>query len=423
MKKTLLLSVVASTMIMAGGDIAPVEPVVETPAVAVASGWDFSGQGVVYYQTHDRGDNDLFSQGSAADGTAGNSRANAGVQLRAVNKDLFAGVGAGVELTGLSTLGLQRDVVSGVMQKANNSALGRGGWISQAYLTYAMGNTSMKLGRQTLPKSLSPFAFSEGWNVFKNTFDAALVVNTDITDTTLVGAWVHSANGNGVATDMSDYAHLNDNDGVYMLTAQNKSVEGLTLTGTWYYLNDYLDGAGTDNMNILWGDAKFAISDYSIALQGGTVLTGEPGPVKDTTAYGAKVGGDFGMFNASLAYSHVDDGTMGVFNVGGPKTPLYTQMILNQNFIASDNDTFVARVGAKALGGNFGLAYNYSDVDKDSARVSETEYNELDLTYKTKVFDDSTTLFAGYIYRKNDAKDNLKDFKDNIVRVWGRYNF
>ncbi|MDQ1325057.1 MAG: hypothetical protein QG564_181, partial [Campylobacterota bacterium] len=36
MKKTLLLSVVASTMIMAGGDIAPVEPAVETPAPAVS---------------------------------------------------------------------------------------------------------------------------------------------------------------------------------------------------------------------------------------------------------------------------------------------------------------------------------------------------------------------------------------------------
>ncbi len=33
MKKALLLSVVASTMIMAGGDIAPVEPVIETPVV------------------------------------------------------------------------------------------------------------------------------------------------------------------------------------------------------------------------------------------------------------------------------------------------------------------------------------------------------------------------------------------------------
>ena len=54
MKKTLLLSVVASTMIMAGGSIAPVEPVVEAPVVAEASGWDFSGQAVVYYQTSDK---------------------------------------------------------------------------------------------------------------------------------------------------------------------------------------------------------------------------------------------------------------------------------------------------------------------------------------------------------------------------------
>jgi len=39
MKKTLLLSVIASTMIMAGGDIVPVEPVVETPAVVETSTW------------------------------------------------------------------------------------------------------------------------------------------------------------------------------------------------------------------------------------------------------------------------------------------------------------------------------------------------------------------------------------------------
>ena len=46
MKKTLLLSAIASTMIMAGGDIKPVEPVVETPAVqeVEASAGKVSGQ-------------------------------------------------------------------------------------------------------------------------------------------------------------------------------------------------------------------------------------------------------------------------------------------------------------------------------------------------------------------------------------------
>ncbi len=326
MKKTLLLSVVASTMIMAGGDIAPVEPVVETPMVAAASGWDFAGQGVVYYQTTDAfGAGSLFEQASSA--------ASAGIQLRATNADLFAGIGAGVEVSGLATLGLQGDVVSNVMQAAGLDAFGRGGWISQAYLTYGIANTSFKVGRQELPASLSPFAHSETWNVFANTYDAALIVNTDLPDTTLVGAWVKSANQNGYfgSTNMSstilglsstgdvgglttpgnmasfdDLNDANGENGLFMLTAQNKSIDGLTLTGSWYYGSEFIT---TDDVNILWGDAKFNISDYTVAIQGGTVM--HDALVDETTAFGAMIGGNFGMFNASVAYTTVSDGGSG----------------------------------------------------------------------------------------------------------------
>jgi len=424
MKKTLLLSVVASTMIMAGGDIAPVKPAPVAPAAAV-SGWDFNGQAVVYYQTRDNtvannpdlaGDLNLFDQAA--------SRANAGIQLRAVNKDVAYGIGAGVEVTGLGTLGLQEDVVGGVMQTAGTSNdTGVGGWISQAYLTYGFGNTSLKAGRQELPKALSPFAFSESWNVFKNTFDAALIVNTDLPDTALVGAWVAKANVNGVAADMSNFVSVNpdgdgfssgnldgSDNGIFMLTAQNKSIENLALTGTWYYASEF---AGTDDANILWGDAKYNTADFNIAIQGGTVMC--DAFVNDTVAFGAKIGGNFGMFNASVAYSNVDDGDSGVFNVGGVKTPLYTQMILNQGAIRSDNDTIVARAAAKVLSGTVGLAYDYTTDNS----ANENDYQELDLTYKTKVFNDSTTLLAAYVYTDEDA---LPD-SQNAIRVWGRYNF
>ena len=418
MKKTLLLSVVASTMIMAGGDIAPVEPVVEAPAATpvAASDWKFNGQAVVYYQTRDNKDDDLFAQETAT--------ADAGIKLRATNENVFSGVGAGVEVNGLSTLNLENSMVSNVMQGVGNAAaLGNGndiddvsdgGWISQAYLTYGVGNTSLKLGRQELPKALSPFAFSEGWNVFKNTFDAVLAVNTDLADTTLVGAWVAGANKNGfgAGNNLTDFNSLNDKDGVYMLTAQNKSVEGLTLTGSWYYGKDM---AVTDDINILWGDAKFAVAGLNIGLQGGSVMSDAFGD--DTVAYGAKVGGTFSGISASLAYSSVDDGDAGVFNVGGVKTPLYTQMILNQKAIKSDNDTFVARVGTAALGGKIGLAVDFT---KNNAAGGE-DYTEADLTYKTKVFNDTTTLFAGYVYTQQDGVNN--DDAQNMIRVWGRYNF
>jgi len=391
---------------MAGGDIAPVEPVVEAPVVAETSGWDFSGQAVVYYQTRDNATYNLFDQETA--------KADAGIQLRAVNKDVFSGIGAGVEVNGLSTLNLENGVVSDGMQGVGNGDVDDmtdGGWISQMYLTYATGNTSLKLGRQELPKALSPFAFSEGWNVFKNTFDSVLVVNTDIANTTLVGAWVYGANHNGlgIAANLSDFNKLNDHDGVYMLTAQNKSIEGVTLTGSWYYGSDM---AVTDDINILWGDAKFAVSGLNIGLQGGSVLS--DAYAGDTTAFGAKIGGKISDVSLSLAYSNVDDGDTGVFNVGGVKTPLYTQMILNQGAIKCDNDTVVARAGVKALGGKVSLAYDYT-TDNSSAN---NDYQELDLVYKTKVFNDSTTVFAGYVYTDTDNADS-----QNMLRFWARYNF
>ena len=91
MKKTLLLSVVGSGILFAGGDIAPVEPSVVAPVAPVAeSGWKFSGQGVFYYQTMKVDDVNFFDQDAAS--------ANAGIQLRAVNKDLIAGVGVGVSV-------------------------------------------------------------------------------------------------------------------------------------------------------------------------------------------------------------------------------------------------------------------------------------------------------------------------------------
>ncbi len=415
MKKTLLLSVVASTMIMAGGTIgAPVEPVVETPAVAATtSDWDFSGQAVVYYQTTDAfGNGDLFEQDT--------SRANAGLQLRAVNKNLFSGIGAGVEVNGLATLGLQEDVVAGVMQSAG-TADARGGWISQAYLTYATGKTNFKVGRQELPKALSPFAFSEGWNVFKNTFDAALVVNSDIQDTTLVGAIVAKANYNGLATDMSQFTSVNpdgeDDNFIYMLTAQNKSINDLTLTGSYYYAPD-VEGIGNEDINILWGDAKFGVAGLNMGLQGGTIMS--DALADDGVAFGAKASTTLGAVNASIAYSSTDENA-NFKNVGGVKTPLYTQMVLNQGIIQNDADYIKAGVSTKALNGKFIVNYGYAvNNNDDIAKGADNNPAELDVIYKTKVFNNSTTLLAAYVMVDPDVagKDNL-----NVIRVWGRYNF
>ncbi len=447
MKKTLLLSVVASTMIMAGGDIAPVEPVV----VEEVSSWTFSGEGVAYTQTRDalgaNQDADLFSGSTTAGGL--------GLQLGAFNSDLFAGIGFGAKV---AAIGSGND--NGYSY--TNFGMQNGYALTEGYLTYGMDsiNTSAKVGRQSLPKSLSPFAFSENWQMFQNTFDAALVVNSSIPNTTLVGAWVGKTNGSvnelpavaqnlwrimqpGSFSDLNAFTKIND-DGVWMLTAQNKSFENLTLTGTWYYgqdhtnwVNDTLNAGLTDagDTNIWWVDATYAADMFTIAGQGGQIL---PDGLDDTTAWGAKIAGNLGMFDLMAAYTSADAGSVRIVNLGTDvKTPLYTQSILDQDVIGKDADTFKVGAGMKALGGKFGLYYINADLGQDalgavmysnvfSGRKLDANgdtiggtYQEVDFSYKTKV-GENTTLFAAYVYQDDDRYDNAKQ---NFVRFWARYNF
>jgi hypothetical protein len=418
MKKTLLLSVVASTMIMAGGDIAPVEPVVEAPA---ASAWEFNGQAVVYYQTHssDSADVDLFDQESSA--------ADAGIQLRAVNNDVFAGIGAGVAVNGLSTLNLENYMVSGVMQMTGEAGdlddMTDGGWISEAYLTYGFGNTSIKAGRQTLPQALSPFAFSESWNVFPNTYDAVLVVNTDISNTTLVGAWVAGNNVNSMMlSDLTDFNSINEDRGVYMLTVQNKSIADLTLTGSWYYGSDFYTNTD-DAINILWGDAQYNAGSFNLGVQGGQVSHDQF--VDDITSFGAKIGATFAGINAEIAYSNVNDGGAlltqpgsgtafgtGAFNIGGTTSALYTTTLADQLFTSAlmnfDSDKFVVKANMDALGGNISALYANTDIAGGDVNV-----DEFDLAYSTNITD-NFGISATYAYLNADADFEEFTEDDNI---------
>ncbi len=422
MKKGLLLSVIASSFVFAGGVVVP------PPAEPAPEMWTFSGQLAAYIQTGDNwGTGDLF------DAETGYMNGDFGVQLRA-NGNLGYGFGAGFEVSGLTTFGLEHEENPwGAIQFPSNpvqlnaatagytAISATGGWISQAYLTYTIDNTTVKVGRQELPKALSPFAFSESWAVFKNTFEGAVIVNTDLPDTTLVAAYVTRAN---VTTGpMDEFREINPDNDVMMLTAQNKSIENLTLTGTVYYAPEMVGG---EDVMVLWGDAAYTMGDYYAAVQGGTI-TGDGLPT-ETTGFGGKIGGTFGMFGAEVAYSSVDEGTVAIHNLGtGIKTPLYTQMILNQGWIKTDADTVVGRVSADTEYGKFAIAYDFTTYNVFSG--ADNEYTELDVTYSTKV-GENTELFAAYIMQTDDGAGSktfgaqtADDDTQSTVRVWARYNF
>jgi hypothetical protein len=381
-----------------------------TGAMADADkGIDFKigGQAVVYYQTAESGgDTDFFAKG--------NSKANAGLQLN-LNSDLGNGFGLGLQGTALGTLGLENNLVSDVMQKADGDL--NGAALTKAYLTKQLGNTTLKVGRQELPKSLSPLAFSESWNVFKNTFDAAVAINTDIPDTTVVGAYVSKSNNHG---DMSNFNNMGANagdkqngtlnSGAYMLTIANKSSKVVQPTVSYYALKDIM---GAKSGDAIWADVQVdAELPVKLALQGGQISPDNG--LKDTTVYGAKVTGKASNVALKLAYTTVDDGAVSVQNVGtGVKTPLYTQMVANQNYISTDNDTVVLQAAMPLGAGKMIAQY---DLTTDNSPAGK-DYNELDLIYKFKAL--GSNMLAAYVRADSDKNPD----PTNIIRVWTRYNF
>jgi hypothetical protein len=442
MKKT-LVSIAAASLIVSS-------------AMAADKGIDIvaTGQAVVYYQsvaTNGSGaaDQDLFGTGAANAATgqvADNTRGNIGIQLN-LDADLKNDFTFGSTINYLGSLGLEKNLVTGTMQSVNGAntagvpenSIADDIYLSQLFIAKKLGNTTLKLGRQELPQSLSPFAYSEGWNVFTNTFDAALVINTDIPDTTLVGAYVSKTNGNGLGNNMSTFSDLSVNNNpvlgtpglsafgaAYMLTAQNKSLPMATITASYYDIATVGTAKG-EGASILWGDV--AIADKSLPMglklgvQGGSINP-EASAFKDTSAYGVKVGlAPIENLTLCAAYTSVDDGSVAVRNTGGVKTPLYTQMILNQGAIASDNNTYMLKAAYNT--GDFGtvILQGTQTSDESTGSINDnSDLTDIELVYKVKA--GGVDFLAAYINQSWDKATTTTTVDgQQAVRVVARYNF
>ncbi len=452
MKKT-MVSLAAASLIV-------------TSAMAADKGIDIvtTGQAVVYYQTAD--DNGA-SVANTHDGLFGKdaSSANVGVQLN-LDADLKNNFTLGTQLTYLGTAGLEKNLVNATRQGVTSNLNSTTDEIAltKLFIAKKIANTTVKVGRQELPKSLSPLAYSEGWNVFKNTFDAILVVNSDIPDTTLVGAYVSGGTGMNL-TGTADLttrvnvtgtlagpgtAALPITSTAYMLTVQNKSVPMTTITGSYYRLTKIGEALPVVGIaaDAFWFDAKVAGKDLPLGLKIG-VQAGQIAPdsqynnipLDDTTAYGVKVGlKPVDALSICVAFTSVDGSdtkaNVAIKNVGtGIKTPLYTQMVANQDAIALDGNTFMLKAVYNT--GDYGKIIaqgTFTDAGKsnlmsytDAAGVEQgNDYTDLELVYKIKA--GGVQYLAAYIDRTWDKVDaglagvGQADHQ-SIVRFWARYNF
>ncbi len=272
MKKGLLLSVVASTVLFAGGDIAPVQPVAEAPAAACDDFYGAAGVGAIASDTNVS--SPTVQYGAAA--------------VLGVNKEILSGLVLNAEVQG-ATLETATKTADGNFTR---SGFAEQGGLTQFNLGYSFGNTAIKVGRFAVPKTLSPLVYT-GTTYFglkTLTVEGAMIANTDLADTTLWAAYAHNSVAFGAgAAKRARY-------GVVAAGFQNTSIADTTVTVAGYF-----DVNSTGNQP--WTYKAAASVDHNFGAT--TVSLGaaatKPDDANLTFIVGGYVKQDFGAFDATLA--------------------------------------------------------------------------------------------------------------------------
>jgi imipenem/basic amino acid-specific outer membrane pore len=436
-----------------------------------------SGQLKLWYQTSETNKGDYTAEQASLD-TFSDSKNDGLFKKEGGTGDLYAElkasgdltkkVGFGITFGMLTSAGLEKNLVNNVASGAAGSGVaGSSGtdgvdknpyWLSEAYFTYKAGKTIVKVGRQTLD---TPLAYTETWNAAPNTFEAAVLVNQDIKDTTLVGALVSRGNGttdilggpngqtivgngsfysfgtalthNGVGSNgIHDQAQ-----GAWALGAVTTLIP-MTTAQVWFYNIE-----GSAQAEWLQADVKlpFGLSfgaQFANLEAVGSVKTAIAAQAVNndykTTMYAAQVGYSIVGVDLAAAYSNVSAGTLGVYNyaTGGYDSKLYTASVIVNG---SEPDVSAIKLSAGTKLGAFDLSASYASYDYKKnehgyvdrshpvagvAGSTEGTYKpqEINLSVGTKI--DEVNLTAAYVNVK-DYEAGKRDLQ--AIRVIAAINF
>ncbi|MCK9453802.1 hypothetical protein [Sulfurimonas sp.] len=387
------------------------------------------GEVKYWYQTtakENTPNNDLFQQNSSV-GTAA-------MEL-GVSADLYDGLKGKASVMALDTLGLEKSFVkdistAGAGWESDNGYYRTQIWISEVNLDYTISNTSIVLGRQALN---TPLLFTERWNASYNTFDAALLINSDIPYTTLVAAYVHQHNGGssaGNATNTnfpsttmhngefygfgSSYDGTTVTDGkkgAYAFGALIKPIDELGVNLWYYNVNS--------NLTAYWADVEYKMSGLFMGIQNSGIDVATAG-VDDSMITAAKLGYTVEKFSTDVSFSTTatgNTGTVAIANVAtGDKSKVYTQSVFQDGAFVGARDTDTIRVAASYQFDLLKLAASLQNADQSSQ-----EGTEFDLIASAKI-GQYVNLTGIYIHQDMDVKTGA-DYKNDAVRLIASLKF
>ncbi len=395
-----------------------------------------SGDAKLFYSTDDAERIDAKGNKHDALFNQETSIAEASLSL-GVTADLTEGVSAGATLGAITTLGLESNIVSGTFTGNVKTNF----WFTEAWLAGTVGKTTGKIGRMQLD---TPLVFTETWSVLPSTFEAVVVMNQDIPDTTLVGSYVGKSNSaavlgggygdidtnfDGTVDDARNDVFQKFYNGAYAVGAINNSFKPLKAQA-WYFaaqqaVNAYWIQLDLDLDGILAG-AQHTGADWAREVNAAA---------KDTKneAFAFMLGYEMkDTFSLKASYSQVGKDNLGGMgagaNLAGSQSKLYTEAWWYYGKITradtkAMNVTLTAPVGDLF---DFGLYYTQSTTGKNG-NILATELDFTEATFEVAKSFGPLDTGLYYIYTKSDD-DNVKAGKlkgdaYNTVQVYLTYNF
>ena len=347
-----------------------------------------------------------------------------------VTADLMENVKAGGKVQIVSTLGLEHEIATAPWSSAHSSSSGvlnTTEWVSEGWLEGKLGNTTGKIGRMTLD---TPLAFTETWSVDYNTFEAVVVSNEDIPDTTLSGMFI--AQSNGYADDLPSPAagsitstggafNTFGSGGAYVIGATNNSIKPLTAQAWYYDLPNTADA--------VWLQADL---DYDGILAGAQYVNIDRTSATDNDiAYALKLGYAIpDVVTVTAAYSSVDDKSpTGVANMAtegqnaGAASSLYTEYWWwFATASAPGSDTMMLSAESTVYDVDLFLGLYSSDIQPSGA--SKQEVDEITFTASKSCGPVDTSLALIYDMFDQDAPKPTTYMKDlSTVQVYLTYNY
>lgn len=375
-----------------------------------------SGDAKLYYYTDDKNAGDLFSKTTSAADTA----------LRlGVTGDLLKNISFGLTGYAVSTLGLENNLVSNTWSSAHTSTasgVADAAWLGELWIAGTYGKTTLKAGRMLLD---SPLSFSETWSIAPNSYEAIVLINQDIPDTTLLAVYAGHSN----EVDDSNLSNVTGIDkivgpggkfgthgisGANVFGIINNTYKPLTAQA-WYYdvvsLADAFWLQGDVNCELVKG-LKFGAQYAEISPKAGY------SSYHDSKGYALKAGYE-GIENlkVSVAYSDVDkDSVFKIANLATnnsvSQSKLYTEAFWNYGYVGTPDAqswNLTAEYNVQEIA-KFGAYYTNVSIDK-----TNTDMKELALS-ATKSFGALDTTLA-YVSTDVDGSQS------NAIQAYLTLNF